>query len=70
MKNFDWLKAIGGTDKAVATLNADPRLFTILIIVFASLIAETLFIWFIHYATLKPEQKKKKVKKSSKAGSA
>lgn len=70
MLNFDWMKSIGATDQAVAALNSDPRLFTILIGVIVSLIAESLFVWYIHYATLKPEQRKKKQKgkKSKESG--
>jgi hypothetical protein len=60
MANFSWMKKIGATDAAVATLNDQPELFTTLILVLVGLIGQGVFLWFIHYATLKPEQKKKK----------
>lgn len=66
MANFDWFKAIGATDEAVATLNDQPILFTILLVVLVALILQGVVLWYIHYATLKPEQKKKKEKKGAK----
>lgn len=57
---FGWFSKIGATNEAVNTLNAAPGLFTILVVVLISITAECLFMWYIHYATLKPEQKKKK----------
>jgi hypothetical protein len=57
---FGWFLAIGATPEAVAVLNDQPVLFTILVIVLVSLILEGLLVWFIHFKTLKPEQKKKK----------
>lgn len=60
---FDWFASIGATPQAVAVLNDQPELFTILIVVLIALIAEIVLIWYIHFATMKPEQKKKKPKK-------
>ena len=68
MANFSWMKKIGATDAAVATLNDQPQLFTTLILVLVGLIAQGLLLWFIHYATLKPEQKKKKDDGKGKGG--
>lgn len=59
MGQFDWLSRIGASDRAVAVLNDQPQLFTTLILVVVGLIAEGLFIWFIHFATRKSGQKKK-----------
>lgn len=44
-------------------LNDQPILFTILLIVLVAIILQCVLIWYIHFATLKPEQKKKKEKK-------
>lgn len=63
MGQFDWFKAIGATNEAVAVLNDQPILFTILLVVLVAVILQGVFIWYIHFATLKPEQKKKKEKK-------
>ena len=60
---FGFMSSIGATDEAVAVLNDQPILFTILVVVLVSLILQGVFIWYIHYATMKPEQKKKKEKK-------
>jgi len=60
MAQFDWFRSIGATPEAVAALNAQPLLVYILIAVIVSLAGEGVLIWFIHHATLKPEQKKKK----------
>ncbi|POS77816.1 hypothetical protein DHEL01_v203791 [Diaporthe helianthi] len=62
MGQFDWFSKIGATPQAVAALNDQPYLFTILIVVLLILILEGVFIWYIHFATMKPEQKKKKEK--------
>lgn len=62
MAQFDWFSKIGATPQAVAVLNDQPYLFTILIVVLLILILQGVFIWYIHFATLKPEQKKKKEK--------
>ncbi|KAK7746859.1 hypothetical protein SLS53_002047 [Cytospora paraplurivora] len=72
MGQFDWFRAIGATQQAVNVLNDQPYLFTILIVVLIILILEGVFIWYIHWATLKPEQKQKKKKdgKGGKGGSA
>lgn len=63
MGQFDWFKAIGATNEAVAVLNDQPILFTILLVVLVAVILQGVFIWYIHFATMKPEQKKKKEKK-------
>lgn len=60
MGQFDWFRAIGATPQAVAVLNDQPYLFTILIVVLVILILQGVFVWYIHFATLKPEQRKKK----------
>ncbi|KAK3943448.1 hypothetical protein QBC46DRAFT_351336 [Diplogelasinospora grovesii] len=63
MGQFDWFAKIGATPQAVAVLNDQPFLFTILILVLIGVIAQGVLIWYIHFATMKPEQKKKKEKK-------
>lgn len=68
MGQFDWFSKIGATPQAVAVLNDQPYLFTILIVVLLILILQGVFIWYIHFATLKPEQKKKKEPKGGKGG--
>ncbi|KAK5660947.1 hypothetical protein OQA88_12322 [Cercophora sp. LCS_1] len=62
MGQFDWFGSIGATPEAVAVLNDQPILFTILIIVLVAVILEIVLIWYIHFATMKPEQKVKKDK--------
>jgi hypothetical protein len=57
---FNWFKSIGATDEAVMVLNDQPILFTILLIVLVSVIAQIVLLWYIGFATMKPEQKKKK----------
>ncbi|EON99333.1 hypothetical protein UCRPA7_5113 [Phaeoacremonium minimum UCRPA7] len=57
---FDWFLKIGATKEAVAVLNDQPFLFTILLLVLVGIILQCVLIWYIHFATLKPEQKKKK----------
>lgn len=66
MGQFDWFRSIGATQQAVNVLNDQPYLFTILIVVLLLLIFEAVFVWYIHFATLKPEQRKKKDKKGGK----
>lgn len=66
MSQFGFMSSIGASDEAVAVLNDQPMLFTILVVVLVGLILECVFIWYIHYATMKPEQKKKKEKKDAK----
>jgi hypothetical protein len=68
MGQFDWFSKIGATPQAVAVLNDQPYLFTVLIVVLLILILEGVFIWYIHFVTMKPEQKKKKEKKGAKGG--
>lgn len=63
MGQFDWFSSIGATPQAVAVLNDQPILLTILIIVLVAVILQIVLIWYIHFATMKPEQKKKKEKK-------
>ncbi|KAI1637098.1 hypothetical protein F4809DRAFT_640855 [Biscogniauxia mediterranea] len=60
---FGFMAKLGATPEAVAVLNDQPYVFTILVVVLVILIAQSVFLWYIHYATLKPEQKKKKEKK-------
>lgn len=57
---FDWFLKIGATQQAVNTLNDQPYLFTILLVVLGIIILQITFTWYIHWATMKPEQKKKK----------
>ena len=65
MGQFDWFARIGATPQAVAVLNDQPMLFTILLVVLVAIILQCVLIWYIHFATLKPEQKKKKEKKDA-----
>ncbi|KAK3490708.1 uncharacterized protein B0T23DRAFT_396821 [Neurospora hispaniola] len=67
MGQFDWFLKIGATPQAVAVLNDQPILFTILIVVLIAVILECVLMWYIHYATMKPEQRAAKNKKK-KAG--
>ncbi|TGJ78229.1 hypothetical protein E0Z10_g10534 [Xylaria hypoxylon] len=57
---FAWFAKIGGTPEVVATLNDQPYVFFVLLSALIILILEGLLIWYIHFATMKPEQKKKK----------
>ncbi|CAJ2511609.1 Uu.00g072340.m01.CDS01 [Anthostomella pinea] len=57
---FGFMSKIGATDEAVAVLNDQPYVFTILVVVLVIIIAQITLHWYIHYATMKPEQKKKK----------
>ncbi|KAI6092852.1 hypothetical protein F4821DRAFT_277943 [Hypoxylon rubiginosum] len=63
---FGFMSKIGATDAAVATLNDQPYLFTILVVILVAVILQIVLIWYIHYATMKPEQKKKKEPKDKK----
>ncbi|KAI1753683.1 hypothetical protein F4782DRAFT_529100 [Xylaria castorea] len=63
---FDWLGKIGATREAIATLNDQPYVFFVLVAALVILILEGVFIWYIHFATMKPEQKKKKMEKKEK----
>lgn len=65
---FEWFRSIGATEEAVMVLNDQPILFTILLVVLVSLILQSLLIWYIHFATRKPEQKKKKDDKKGNSG--
>lgn len=76
MGQFDWFSSIGATDEAVATLNDQPIIFTILLVVLVAVAVQIVLLWYIHYATMKPEQRKaaqdkkdkKKAAKTKKAG--
>ena len=57
---FAWLHSIGATPEAVATLNDQPYVFFVLVAALVLCILEGLFIWYIHFATMKPEQRKAK----------
>ncbi len=70
MAKFDFLRSVGATKEAVAVLNDQPFLFTNLIVVLIGLGVQAGLLWYIHYATLKPEQKKKKEKKGAAAPAA
>ncbi|KAI5863479.1 hypothetical protein GGS23DRAFT_596655 [Durotheca rogersii] len=63
---FGFMGKIGATDEAVAVLNDQPYIFTILVVVLVILILQITFHWYIHHATLKPEQIKKKEPKGAK----
>ncbi|EMR67166.1 hypothetical protein UCREL1_5845 [Eutypa lata UCREL1] len=69
---FGFMSKIGATDEAVAVLNDQPFIFTLLVVVLVICILECVLIWYIGYATEKPEQKKakedKKAKKKNKSG--
>ncbi|KAL2116801.1 hypothetical protein VTJ04DRAFT_8969 [Mycothermus thermophilus] len=60
---FDWFLSLGATPEAVAVLNDQPVLFTILLIVLFACIGQITLLWYIHYATMKPEQRAAKQKK-------
>ncbi|KAF7539849.1 hypothetical protein G7Z17_g12333 [Cylindrodendrum hubeiense] len=70
MGQFDWFSAIGATDEAVAVLNDQPILFTILLIVLVAVILQFVLHWYIGYATLKPEQRKAAQDKKDKKAAA
>ncbi|OAR02477.1 hypothetical protein LLEC1_07630 [Akanthomyces lecanii] len=70
MVKFDFLRSVGATKEAVAVLNDQPFLFTNLVVVLVGLGVQAGLLWYIHYATLKPEQKKKKANKEKKGGAA
>ncbi|KAI1364218.1 hypothetical protein F5Y08DRAFT_339852 [Xylaria arbuscula] len=57
---FAFLHSIGATPEAVATLNDQPWVFFVLVAALVLCILEGLFIWYIHFATMKPEQRKAK----------
>ncbi|KAG5928193.1 hypothetical protein E4U42_001133 [Claviceps africana] len=60
MNNFAWMRKIGATNEAVAVLNDQPNLFVNFLLVLAGLGGQCLLIWYIHFATLKPEQARRK----------
>ncbi|EGX93466.1 hypothetical protein CCM_04840 [Cordyceps militaris CM01] len=70
MAKFDFLRSVGATKEAVAVLNDQPFLFTNLIVVLVGLGVQAALLWYIHYATLKPGQKKKKEKRVGAAAPA
>ncbi|KAK0651436.1 hypothetical protein B0T16DRAFT_453901 [Cercophora newfieldiana] len=45
MGQFDWFGSIGATPQAVAVLNDQPILFTILIIVLVAVILQIVLLW-------------------------
>lgn len=59
-EQFTWFRTLGATEEAIMVLNDQPILFTILLVVLVTLILQGVLLWYIHFATLKPEQKKKK----------
>ncbi|KKA30105.1 hypothetical protein TD95_003059 [Thielaviopsis punctulata] len=66
---FGWFLKLGATPEAVATLNDQPVIFTVLLIVITVIAAQFGLMYWIHAATLKPEQIKAKAdKKKKKAG--
>lgn len=67
MGQFDWFKKIGATDEAVAVLNDQPYLFTVLLVVIVTLLAQGGVLYLIHWATFKDSQRKQP-KKGSKSG--
>jgi multisubunit Na+/H+ antiporter MnhG subunit len=70
MGQFDWFSSIGATDEAVAVLNDQPMLFTILLVVLVAVILQSVLLWYINYATMKPEQRKAKQDKKDKKKAA
>lgn len=71
--NFEFMLKLGATPEAVAVLNDQPYIFTILLVVIVVIALQITLHWYIHYATLKPEQikakeAKKKAKKDKKGG--
>jgi hypothetical protein len=70
MGQFDFFSSIGATDEAVAVLNDQPELFTYLLVVLVGLGVQIFIHWYIHYATMKPEQKKAKADKKAKKKTA
>ncbi len=70
MGQFDFFLKIGATPQAVAVLNDQPFLITVLAVVLVSLILQGVLLWYISFATRKPEQMKKKEdkKKGAKGG--
>lgn len=63
---FGFMSKIGATDEAVAVLNDQPFIFTLLVVVLVICILEYVLLWYINYATMKPEQKKAKEDKKAK----
>ncbi|KAK5998008.1 hypothetical protein PT974_00377 [Cladobotryum mycophilum] len=59
---FAWMSKIGATDQAIAVLNDQPSLFTTLLVVLVGLLVQVLMLFYIHWATMKPDQAKKKRK--------
>ncbi|KAL0783002.1 hypothetical protein CaCOL14_000908 [Colletotrichum acutatum] len=45
MGQFDWFRSIGATPEAVAVLNDQPILFTILLIVLVAVILQGVLLW-------------------------
>ncbi|KXJ96582.1 hypothetical protein Micbo1qcDRAFT_229446 [Microdochium bolleyi] len=57
---FGFMRSLGATDEAVAVLNDQPYIFTILMVVIVCIALQITLHWYIHYATMKPEQRKAK----------
>jgi len=55
---FGFMSKLGATDEAVAVLNDQPYIFTILMVVIVCIALQITLHWYIHYATMKPEQRK------------
>jgi flagellar basal body-associated protein FliL len=70
MGKFDWFSKIGATPEAVAVLNDQPFLFTILIVVIVAIAAQFGVIYAIHFMTMKEEQKKAKADAKKKKADA
>ncbi|KAL2890230.1 hypothetical protein HOO65_020772 [Ceratocystis lukuohia] len=68
--SFGWFLSLGATPEAVAVLNDQPVIFTVLLIVLNVLIFQGGILWYIHHATMKPEQRKAKAEKKAKKKSA
>jgi len=65
MGQYDFFLKIGATQQAVNTLNDQPYLVIVLIVVLVIIALEIGLAYLIHFATMKPEQKKKKEKKGA-----
>lgn len=63
---FGFMSKLGATDEAVAVLNDQPFIFTLLVVVLIICILECVLIWYIGFATMKPEQRKAKEEKKAK----
>ncbi|KAL5612118.1 hypothetical protein BROUX41_000337 [Berkeleyomyces rouxiae] len=66
--SFGWFLKLGATPEAVAVLNDQPIIFTVLLIVIHALMIQGGILWWIHHSTMKPEQRKAKADKKAKKG--